>query len=91
MSDVDDDLVKDYHESLLGCREARDLMQVGCAACGFCPVVVPIGSDKLTGRGKGESLCCVARVDEDRKVLDDLPTLMAAAEGKGRGRSGSAS
>ena len=75
VSDVDDDLVKEHHESLLGCREARNLMKEVVLLVDS----VLLFSDKLTSRGKGESLCCVARVDEDRKVLDDLPTLMAAA------------
>ena len=58
VSDVDDDLAIDdeeYHEALLGYREARDLMKEARVARGFHPVVVPIRSDKPTGRGKGES------------------------------------
>ena len=58
MSDIDDDLALDdeeYHEALLGFREARDLMKEARVARGFYPVVVPIRSDKPTGRGKGDS------------------------------------
>ena len=44
-------------------------MKEARVACGFYPVVVPIRSDKPTGR-----------VEEDRKVLEDLPTLVAATE-----------
>ena len=91
MSDIDDDLAlgdEEYHEALLGYREARDLMKEARVAGGFFPVVVPIRSDKPTGRGKGDSSSVkkcvarlvVARVEEDGKVLDDLPTLVAAAE-----------
>ena len=57
VSDIDDDLALDeeeYHEALLGCREARDLMKEARVARGFYPVVVPIRSDKPTGRGKRE-------------------------------------
>ena len=45
VSDIDDDLVLDneeYHEALLGYREARDLMKEARVARGFYPVVVPI-------------------------------------------------
>ena len=58
VSDIDDDLALDdeeYHEALLGYREARDLMKEARVARGFYPVVVPIRSDKPTGRGKGDS------------------------------------
>ena len=58
MSDIDDDLALDdeeYHEALLGYSEARDLMKEARVARGFCPVVVPIRSDKPTGRAKGDS------------------------------------
>ena len=58
VSDIDDDLAIDdeeYHEALLGYREARDLMNEAPVACGFYPVVVPILSDKPIGRGKGDS------------------------------------
>ena len=58
MSDIDDDLALDdeeYHEALLGYREARDLMKEARVARGFYPVVVTIRSDKPTGRGKGDS------------------------------------
>ena len=46
---------EEYHEALLGPREARDLMKEARIARVFCPVVVPIRSDKPTGRGKGDS------------------------------------
>ena len=55
---MDDDLAIDdweYHEALLGYREARDLFKEARVARGFYPVVVPIRSDKPTGRGKGDS------------------------------------
>ena len=58
VSDVDDDLAIDdeeYHEALLGYREARDLMEEARVARGFYPVFVPIRADKPTGRGKSES------------------------------------
>ena len=58
VSDVDDDLALDdeeYHEALLGYRKARDLTKEARVARGFYLVVVSIRSDKLTGRGKGES------------------------------------
>ena len=58
VSDIDDDLALDdeeYHEALLGYREARDLMKEARVACGFYPVVVSIRLDKPTGRGKGDS------------------------------------
>ena len=58
VSDIDDDLALDgeeYHEALLGYREARDLLKEARVAPGFYPVVVRIRSDKLTGRGKGDS------------------------------------
>ena len=58
VSDIDDDLALDdeaYHDALLGCREARDLMKEACVARRFYPVVVPIRSDKPSGRGKGDS------------------------------------
>ena len=78
VSDIDDDFAFDdeeSHEALLGYREAPDLMK-------------PIRSDKPTGRGEGDSSGVTsvsgkpgrARVEEDRKVLDDFPTLVAAAE-----------
>ena len=54
VSDIDDDLALDdeeYHEALLGYREARDLMKEARVAHGFYLVVVPIRSDKPTGRG----------------------------------------
>ena len=54
VSDVDDDLAIDddeYHEELLGNREAQDLMKEARVARGFYLVVVPIRSDKPTGRG----------------------------------------
>ena len=57
VSDIDDDLALDdeeYHEALLGSREARDLMEEARVARGFYPVVVTIRSDKPTGRGKGD-------------------------------------
>ena len=57
VSDVDDDLAIDdeeYHEALLGYREARDLMEEARVARGFYPVVDPIRSDKPTGKGKSE-------------------------------------
>ena len=56
MSDIDDDLAIDdeeYHEALLGYREARELMKEARVARGFYPVVLSIRSDKPTGRGKG--------------------------------------
>ena len=58
VSDIGDDLaldVEEYHEALLGFREARDLIKEARAARGFYLVVVPIRSDKPTGRGKGDS------------------------------------
>ena len=58
MSDIDDDVALDdeeYHEAILGYRVARDLMKEARVARGFYPVVVPIRSDKPTGRGKGDS------------------------------------
>ena len=96
VSDIDDDLATDeYHEALLGYREARGLMMEARVARGFYPVVVPIRSDKPAGRGKGDS-SSVKNVSgtgrgkgaRGSKGLDDLPTLVAAAErGKGIGRS----
>ena len=58
VSDIDDDLALDdeeYHEALLGYREARDLMKEARVARGFYPVVVPIRSDHPTSvsRGRG--------------------------------------
>ena len=56
VSDTDDDLALDdeeYHEALLGYREARDLTKKARVAGAFYPVVVPIRSEKATGRGKG--------------------------------------
>ena len=58
MSDIDDDLALDdeeYHEALLGYREARDLMKEARVPRGFYPVVVSIRSDKPAGKGKGDS------------------------------------
>ena len=58
VSDIDVDLALDdeeYHDALLGYREARDLMKGACVAHGFYPVVVTIRSDKPTGRGRGDS------------------------------------
>ena len=58
VSDIDDDLALDdeeYHEALLGYRKARDVMKKARVARGFYPVVVPIRSDKPTGRGNGDS------------------------------------
>ena len=58
VSDIDDDLALDdeeYHETLLGYREARVLMKEARVARGFYPVVVPIRSDKPTGRGFSDS------------------------------------
>ena len=58
VSDSDDDLALDdeeYHEALLGYREARDLMKEARAARGFYPVVVTIRTEKPVGRGKGDS------------------------------------
>ena len=68
VSDVDDDFAigdEGYNEALLGHREVRDLMNEARVARRFYPVVVPNRSDKLAGRGKGES--------------SGLPTLVAAA------------
>ena len=48
-------MMKEYHEALLGYREARDLMKEARVARGFHPVVVPIRSDQPTGRGTGDS------------------------------------
>ena len=45
MSDIRDDLALDdeeYHEALLGFREARDLTKEARVARGFYPVVVPL-------------------------------------------------
>ena len=53
VSDIDDDLALDdeeYHEALLGYREARDLMKEARIARGFYLVVVPIRSHKPTGK-----------------------------------------
>ena len=54
MSDIDDDLAlhdDEFHEALIGSREARDLMKEARVARGFYPVVVPIlRSVKPTGR-----------------------------------------
>ena len=58
VSDINDDLAlgdEEYHEALLGYREARDLMKEARVARGFHPVAVPFRSDKPTGRGKGDS------------------------------------
>ena len=58
VSDIDDDLALDdeeYHEALLGYREARDLMKEARVARGFYPVVVSMRSDNPSGRGKGDS------------------------------------
>ena len=58
MSDIDDDLAIDdeeYYEALFGYCEARDLLKEARVARGFYPVVVPIRSDKPSGRGKGDS------------------------------------
>ena len=58
VSIIDDDLAIDdeeYHETLLGCREARDLVKEARVARGFYPVVVPIRSDKPARRGSGDS------------------------------------
>ena len=58
VSDIDDDLALDdeeYHEALLGYREARELMKEARVARGFYLVVVPIRSDKPIGRGKRDS------------------------------------
>ena len=58
VSDIDDDLAFDdaeYHEALLGYREAPDPMKEARVARGFYLVVVTIRSDKPTGRGKGDS------------------------------------
>ena len=44
VSDIDDDLALDdeeYHEALLGSREARELMKEARVARGFYPSVVP--------------------------------------------------
>ena len=85
VSDVDDDLVihdEEHHATLFSYREARDLMKEAPVARAFYPVVVPIHPDKPTGRGKGDSSSgktVVATVEEDRMVLDDLPTLVAAS------------
>ena len=89
VSDIDDDLALDdeeYHEALLGYREARDLMKEARVARGFYLVVVPIRSllaeEKVIPQVS--KMCVarlvVARVEEDRKVLEDLPTLVAATE-----------
>ena len=53
VSDIDDDLAlddKEYHDALLGYREARDLMKEARVARGFYPVVVPIRSDRQRKR-----------------------------------------
>ena len=46
---------EEYHEALLGYREARDHMKEARVARGLYPVVVPIRSDKPNGKGKGDS------------------------------------
>ena len=49
VSDIDDAFALDdeeYHDALLGYREARELMKEARVARGFYPVVVPIRSDK---------------------------------------------
>ena len=77
MSDVDDDLVIDaeeYHEALLGYREARDLMKEARVARGFYPVVVTIRSDKPPGRGK---------------VNPQMTRMWVARLGRGKGGRGS--
>ena len=58
MSDIDDDLALDdeeYHEALFGYRKQRDLIKEARVARGFHRIVVPIRSDKPTGRGKDDS------------------------------------
>ena len=63
-------------------------MKEARVARGFYPVVVPIRPDKPTGRGKSESLSgkhvrwqdwSWQGWEEDRKVLDSLPTLVSAS------------
>ena len=63
-------------------------MKEARVARGFYPVVVPIRSDQPTGRGKGDSSSvknvsgknCRGKGGRGRKALEDLPTLVAAAE-----------
>ena len=100
MSDIDDDLALDneeYHEALLGYREARDLMKEARVARGFYPVVVPIRSHKHTGKGKGDSSSvtnvsgktgrgkCGRGSKGYRRASDSRG---GGRKGKGRGRSG---
>ena len=79
VSDIDDDLALDdeeYHEALLGYREARDLMKEARVARGFYPVVVP-------KRQKCVERLVVARVQEDRKKGSGRPS-----DSRGRGKKG---
>ena len=88
---------EEYHEALLGCREARELMKEARVARGFYPVVVPIRTDKPTGRGKGDSSSVKnvsgktgrgkgGRGSKDSGRLYD--SRGHGRKGKGRGRSG---
>ena len=100
MSDIDDGLALDdeeYHEALLGYREARDLMMEARVARGFYPVVVPIRSDKPTGRGKGDSssvknVSGKTGLGKGGRGSKGSGTLTYSSgrgrKGKGRGRSG---
>ena len=89
VSDIDDDLAlgdEEYHDALLGYREARDLMKETRVARGFCLVVVPfvptspLAKEKVLPQVTGIlARLVVTEVEEDRKFLDDLPTLVDAA------------
>ena len=92
VSDIDDDLALDdeeYHEAPLGYREARELMKEARVARGFYPVVVPIRTDKLTGRGTVDP-SSVKNVSGktgrgkggrgSKRYWKTFPTLVAAAE-----------
>ena len=46
----------------------------------FYPVVVPIRSDKPTGRGKGDSLSVKNVSGKTGRGKEDLPTLVAATK-----------
>ena len=73
-------MMKEYHEALLGYREARDLMKEARVVRGFYPVVVPIRSDKPTGRGKGDSSSVKNASGKTGRGKEDLPTLVAATK-----------
>ena len=99
VSDIDDDLALDdeeYHEALFGCREARYLMKEDRVARGFYLVVVPVRSDKPTGRRKGDSssvknVCKTGRGQGGRGSKGSgrpSDSRGHGRKGNGRGRSG---